>query len=300
VKIFHYDFDGNIIGESEPSGKFLKEYLYMGDVRLAMVDVPDESIYMFINDNLGTPQALTDEERTAVWQASYLPFGKALVNPNSSIINNFRFPGQYYDGETGLHYNYHRYYEPSTGRYLMADPIGQAGGLNIFAYTLNNPINFIDPLGLEDIVILYATDVKDKSINDWFLNKLIAPPYKIVEAAKKAGKTVKVDKTAKKSEILDAYSASDTERMIIIAHGVKQFPYFVDCEGKGLEPNDFSSKTKGLKLTEIDLLSCHQYEHEKAWEKGTKANINTHDNSGYLWWWEIKKALKKTIPKSVK
>ncbi|RTZ95478.1 MAG: hypothetical protein DSY90_13590, partial [Deltaproteobacteria bacterium] len=63
--------------------------------------------------------------------------------------NNFRFPGQYYDSETGLHYNWHRYYDPKTGRYLTPDPIGLDGGINLFVYALNNPVNFVDPWGLK-------------------------------------------------------------------------------------------------------------------------------------------------------
>jgi RHS repeat-associated protein len=65
------------------------------------------------------------------------------------VENNLRFAGQYFDQETGLHYNYHRYYDPSLGRYLRADPIGFDGGINLYAYVLNNPLNWIDPLGLE-------------------------------------------------------------------------------------------------------------------------------------------------------
>lgn len=61
---------------------------------------------------------------------------------------NQTLAGQYYDSESGLHYNYHRYYDPSTGRYLTPDPIGLAGGINLFAYVENNPVNFVDPYGL--------------------------------------------------------------------------------------------------------------------------------------------------------
>lgn len=57
-------------------------------------------------------------------------------------------PGQYFDAETGLHYNYFRNYDPSTGRYVESDPLGLAGGLNVYAYGNLNPINTTDPLGL--------------------------------------------------------------------------------------------------------------------------------------------------------
>ena len=63
-----------------------------------------------------------------------------------------RFPGQYYDAETGLHYNRNRYYDPTTGRYISADPIGQLGGINLYRYAANNPLPFIDPDGLSEIV----------------------------------------------------------------------------------------------------------------------------------------------------
>lgn len=148
--VFHYDFNGNIIAESNLDGNFTKEYLYRGKSRSAMVDVSSGEIYYFGNDRLGTPQILTDSTNTVVWEGIYKPFGEADVNPNSSVINNFRFAGQYHDTETGLHYNYHRYYDPKTGRYLRPDPIGLAGGINFYWYVQNNPINLIDLFGLKE------------------------------------------------------------------------------------------------------------------------------------------------------
>jgi RHS repeat-associated protein len=76
-----------------------------------------------------------------------LPFGQADVSIET-VENNLRFPGQYFDLETGLHYNWHRYYDPETGRYLTPDPIGLAEGMNLYAYVQNDPVNLIDPEGL--------------------------------------------------------------------------------------------------------------------------------------------------------
>jgi RHS repeat-associated protein len=146
--VFHYDFDGKVIAESLPDGTLTAEYFYMGKIRIAKVEVGNGKMYYYLNDRLGTPQIMTDDNGNVVWEASYKPFGQASVNTKSSVTNNFRFPGQYHDQETGFHYNYHRYYDPGTGRYLTPDPIGLIGGINLFAYVENNPINWIDPIGL--------------------------------------------------------------------------------------------------------------------------------------------------------
>jgi RHS repeat-associated protein len=63
------------------------------------------------------------------------------------VVNPIRFQGQYHDHETGLHYNRYRYYDPGVGRFISKDPIGYAGGLNLYAYA-PNPIGWVDPLGL--------------------------------------------------------------------------------------------------------------------------------------------------------
>jgi RHS repeat-associated protein len=93
------------------------------------------------------------------------------------------YAGQYYDAETGLHYNYHRYYDPSLGRYLRADPIGLAGGINPYAYVQVNPLNRIDPLGLSwasavigpiAITVIVADDASGiGAFDDWMIPVLV-------------------------------------------------------------------------------------------------------------------------------
>ena len=89
---------------------------------------PAEGAYYYITDHLGAPQIITDDSGSVVWQAEYLPFGKVNISV-AQIENNLRFPDQYFDAETGLHYNWNRYYDPETGRYIAADPIGLDGGV---------------------------------------------------------------------------------------------------------------------------------------------------------------------------
>jgi RHS repeat-associated protein len=115
--------------------------------RATVASAPPHGVYYYINDHLGTPQAVVDEQGQIVWQAEYLPFGEAKVLIET-FTNDFRLPGQYHDEETGLHYNYYRYYYPKKGKYVTPDPIGLFGGLHLYAYTANNPIDSSDPFGL--------------------------------------------------------------------------------------------------------------------------------------------------------
>ncbi|MCP3673009.1 MAG: hypothetical protein GY829_00865, partial [Gammaproteobacteria bacterium] len=101
--------------------------------------------------HLATPRKATNEAGQVVWQWESEAFGNALPQ-SSGIAVNLRFPGQYYDEETGLYYNYFRYYDPSLGRYLQSDPIGLRGGLNTYAYVGGNPIMYIDPFGLDKTI----------------------------------------------------------------------------------------------------------------------------------------------------
>jgi RHS repeat-associated protein len=106
---------------------------------------------------------MTDTGGNAVWKALYEPFGKATVTLQT-ITNNVRLAGQYFDQETGLHYNWHRYYDPKVGRYISSDPIGLRGGLNTYVYVRNNPLRYTDPLGL------WSTEAHNKILRSYFPN----------------------------------------------------------------------------------------------------------------------------------
>ena len=143
---FHFSPSGQLLFEQDANGS-TKAYVWLDGRPLARID-NDASIYYYHVDHLGTPQAMTDSAGAMVWKADYNPFGKASVRVGT-IENNLRLPGQYYDRETGLHYNYFRDYDPSTGRYVETDPIGLDGGLNIYSYANQNPLSFTDPAGLQ-------------------------------------------------------------------------------------------------------------------------------------------------------
>ncbi|WP_413470026.1 RHS repeat domain-containing protein, partial [Pseudomonas syringae] len=107
----------------------------------------ENKVYYFHTDQIGTPLEMTDAEGQIVWQAKYRPWGaieKLVVN---EVEQNLRFQGQYFDVETGLHYNTFRYYDPEIGRFITQDPIGLSGGDNLYQYA-PNPNGWVDPFGL--------------------------------------------------------------------------------------------------------------------------------------------------------
>ncbi|MGJ5891236.1 type IV secretion protein Rhs [Streptomyces sp. V2] len=110
-------------------------------------DVIDQRFFAIITDQIGTPTELVDETGTVAWRTRATLWGTTTWNKDATAYTPLRFPGQYYDPETGLHYNYHRHYDPESARYLTPDPLGLLPAPNPLAY-VDNPHSLSDPLGL--------------------------------------------------------------------------------------------------------------------------------------------------------
>lgn len=135
-----------VAAEADEFGNIDVQYLYL-DGHRPIARLEGDTIHAIHTDELGTPRLMTANDGSVVWQADYSPFGRAHVS-TELVDLRLRLPGQYEDAETGTHYNYLRDYDPDTGRYLTADPIGLAGGKNLYAYVSGSPLNATDPLGL--------------------------------------------------------------------------------------------------------------------------------------------------------
>jgi RHS repeat-associated protein len=151
TRVFHYDRFDRLISESDASGNLLVDYVYLEDRPLAqlrpMTGSPDQAYY-YHTDHLGTPKVMTDSTQAVVWKVPLDEFGNELAAGVRTVENNLRFPGQYFDQETGLHQNYFRDYDPKIGRYIEPDPIGIEGGsVNLYSYVQSDPVNYMDPWG---------------------------------------------------------------------------------------------------------------------------------------------------------
>jgi RHS repeat-associated protein len=183
-----YDLDGHLIAEADgATGSTLREYLWLPsndnrmvgpggsvgrslgiagfidslnpvpandngntvELPLAIVDTVNTTptLLMVHTDHLGRPNRLTDSTKATVWQATYKPWGE-VQSISGTRTNNLRFPGQYFQIETNLAYNWHRHYDPVTGRYTQADPLRFVDGPSIYAYAGSNPAMRTDRSGL--------------------------------------------------------------------------------------------------------------------------------------------------------
>ncbi len=144
--------DEGLVAEMDTSGNVIKTYDWKPNSTWGTdpaIMTEGGQTYFYHNDHLGTPQKMTDAAGAIVWSATYTAFGEATVDAASTVTNNLRYPGQYCDAETGLDYNYHRLYDPKTGRYITSDPIGLSKDSTLYSYSKMNPFLYIDPFGLK-------------------------------------------------------------------------------------------------------------------------------------------------------
>ena len=168
--LFAYDEQGQLIGEYNSGGSAIEETVYLGGQPVAVLK--QSEVYYIHTDQLNTPRAISDSANTVVWRWDSDPFGTTAANDDPDLDGvkftyNLRFPGQYYDRETGLNYNYYRDYDPRTGRYVESDPIGLIGGFNTYTYVLDNPTGRFDLLGLLGYM---PSQGQGMSIRDFFSN----------------------------------------------------------------------------------------------------------------------------------
>jgi RHS repeat-associated protein len=156
--VFHHDEQGQLIAETRATGEPLRSYVWLEGAPVAIIEHaaltggPERTLYLE-TDPLNTPRAASDDQGRTVWRWHGDAFGASRPEEDPDgdrrrTVIPLRFPGQYADEETGLNYNWHRYYEPWTGRYLSSDPIGLEGGTNLYTYVDAAPLDDYDFEGL--------------------------------------------------------------------------------------------------------------------------------------------------------
>ena len=153
-----FDYDGGSRLLSESFGTATRDYVWMDGLPIGIVDGggTTAAVHFIHTDGLGSPRAVTSATGTVIWQWAYAsnPFGESAPTSSSGYTLNLRFPGQYFDAESGLSYNVNRDYEAAAGRYVQSDPIGLPGGTATYSYVGSAPLDYIDPAGMQITVVV--------------------------------------------------------------------------------------------------------------------------------------------------
>ncbi|WP_266160581.1 RHS repeat-associated core domain-containing protein, partial [Dyella silvatica] len=160
---FGYDEASRLLTEQSAGGS--RDYVWLGELPIAAIDnTGASSTVNYVHaDGLGTPRAVTNATGTTLWQWSYAgtAFGEQAPTSASGYTFNLRFPGQYFDVESGISDNIHRGYDAATGRYVQSDPIGLDGGVSTYGYVGGSPYGNVDPLGLFGLTSVDAACMRD-------------------------------------------------------------------------------------------------------------------------------------------
>ena len=153
--LYVHDISNHIIAETNTAGQTLREYIWLNDLPVAVVDnvnTASPALYYVHSDHLGRPARMTAQNQSWAWDVIYDPFGNVSYSWSNPEVMNIRFPGQWFQLETGLAYNWHRHYDATLGRYVQPDPLGlkalTSDGPSAYGYVGGNPLNHTDASGL--------------------------------------------------------------------------------------------------------------------------------------------------------
>ena len=154
---FAYGPDGHLLNVRSDRLQRNRDYIWSDARPVARIETHGSHhrgarIHYLHSDAMGTPRLATNARQQIVWRWQWDAFGHRAVTTGRGVHNrieiNLRYPGQYFDAETGFYYNHFRTYDPATGRYIKSDPLGLVASPNTYAYVDGNPLRYFDSLGL--------------------------------------------------------------------------------------------------------------------------------------------------------
>lgn len=160
--ITHFAWDGDQMTLDQRGGDETT-HLYHPGTFVPLAQVHNGSLHHLHTDQVGMPLEASNDAGEITWHVTYRTWGNLVTEDVTEIQQRLRFQGQYFDSETGLHYNRFRYYDPSTARFISQDPIGLRGGSNSYFF-VPNPSNWVDTYGLvctrEEILAAASAELK--------------------------------------------------------------------------------------------------------------------------------------------
>ncbi len=153
-RVVEFLWDGDVLAAEIDSARGTRVFVHQPRTLAPVLQQESGSIFTYINDHLGTPRELIDEDGRVAWAAAYSAWGRVVDTQRDpkakhAVSSPFRMLGQYHDEETGSSYVRFRYFDHDTGRWLSPDPLGLEGGMNLFAFA-GSPTMSVDPFGLAD------------------------------------------------------------------------------------------------------------------------------------------------------
>jgi RHS repeat-associated protein len=176
---FVFDSDGRRIVEyNETTGALIREYVWNGREPVAVIE---GGVVSFVRaDHIGRPVFATNSTGVKVWSATYHPFGGVHVSTGTLPPN--RFPGQWFQSESGLHQNWMRDYDPTTGRYLQTDPLGLIAGMSVYGYANQSPMMYLDPNGENPLLVAALLAGAGAVLFDWAISTFRCECYTLEDA----------------------------------------------------------------------------------------------------------------------